>query len=84
MQSLPTRRHGDGSQPPESPSVRVLLVDDDPNFRAWMALLMRRLGFAVEVAVDGVQALEFLNSSVYDLVISDYEMPHHGLLGPRE
>ncbi|HYI10675.1 MAG TPA: diguanylate cyclase [Thermoanaerobaculia bacterium] len=53
----------------------MLIVDDDPNFRAWLALLMRRLGFAVEVALDGVDALEILRVSAFDLVISDYDMP---------
>jgi diguanylate cyclase (GGDEF)-like protein len=55
--------------------VRVLLVDDEPNFRAWLGLLMRRLGFTVEVAVDGVAALEMLRGHTFDLLICDYEMP---------
>ena len=55
--------------------MRVLLVDDDDNFRAWMSLLMRRLGFLVESAADGVLALEHLHSGAFDLLISDLEMP---------
>jgi diguanylate cyclase (GGDEF)-like protein len=53
----------------------VLVVDDDPNFRAWLALLMRRLGFMVEVALDGVHALEILRTASFDLVMADYDMP---------
>jgi two-component system, cell cycle response regulator len=75
MANPPTRRRTDGEQPPEHPSARVLLVDDDDNFRAWMSLLMRRLGFAVETAVDGVTALERLRTAAFDLLISDLEMP---------
>ncbi|HYK05101.1 MAG TPA: diguanylate cyclase [Thermoanaerobaculia bacterium] len=72
----PNRRRGDGEQPPpDPPSVRVLLVDDDDNFRAWMSLLMRRLGFLVETAADGVLALEHLRCGAFDLLISDLEMP---------
>jgi diguanylate cyclase (GGDEF)-like protein len=72
----PNRRRGDGEQPaPEQPSVRVLLVDDDDNFRAWMSLLMRRLGFLVETAADGTLALEHLHAGAFDLLISDLEMP---------
>ncbi|HYH06342.1 MAG TPA: diguanylate cyclase [Thermoanaerobaculia bacterium] len=54
----------------------MLLVDDDVNFRAWLAVLMRRLGFAVEVAFDGIHALEVMHKSgTFDLIIADYQMP---------
>lgn len=75
MQIPPTRRHGDGERAPEAPVVRLLLVDDDDNFRSWMALLMRRLGFTVETAVDGEQALAMLETGIYDLLMCDYQMP---------
>ncbi|HEY0156782.1 MAG TPA: diguanylate cyclase [Thermoanaerobaculia bacterium] len=75
MPNPPTRRRTDADQPPEHPSARVLLVDDDDNFRSWMSLLMRRLGFAVETAIDGIHALERLHEAPYDLLISDLEMP---------
>ena len=57
------------------PSVRVLLVDDDENFRVWLTQLMRRLGFTVETAMDGDHALALLRLSHFDLVVSDYQMP---------
>lgn len=53
----------------------MLLVDDDDNFRAWMTHLLRRLGFAVETAVDGIAALERMRAATFDLLISDLEMP---------
>lgn len=70
----PGRRHADGEQP-DAPSVRVLVVDDDDHFRSWFALLMRRAGFAVEVAVDGLDAMEHLHAATFDLLISDLKMP---------
>jgi diguanylate cyclase (GGDEF)-like protein len=69
------RRHGDSDTPVDPPTVRVLVVDDDENFRAWLGLLMRRLGFTVETAVDGEHALSMLHTAPFDLLISDYEMP---------
>ena len=76
MPTSPQRRHGDTDRQPEPPSSRVLLVDDDVNFRAWLALLMRRLGFTVEVAFDGIHALEVMRGSgAFDLVIADLQMP---------
>lgn len=70
----PGRRHADGEHP-DAPSVRVLVVDDDDHFRNWFALLMRRAGFAVEVAVDGLDAMEHLRAATFDLLISDLRMP---------
>lgn len=69
----PNRRHSDSGELPDH--VRVLLVDDDDHFRAWMSRLMKRLGFAVATAADGVEALDVLRGSWFDLVISDFEMP---------
>ena len=76
MLNPPARRHNDHDQPIDPPSVRVLLVDDDENFRAWLTQLMRRLGFAVECADDGEHALAVLRrEGNVDLLISDYQMP---------
>ncbi|HUR81605.1 MAG TPA: diguanylate cyclase [Thermoanaerobaculia bacterium] len=71
--SPPSRRRHD--PPIDPPSVRVLVVDDDDNFLAWMAKLMRRLGFVVETAHDGESALRVLRESQFDLLVSDYQMP---------
>ena len=53
---------------------RVLVVDDDPEFRLLHAELMKGFGYEVEVAVDGVEALALMSPSI-DLVILDGEMP---------
>lgn len=74
MQPVPGRRHLDGAQP-EAPTVKVLVVDDDPGFREWLAALLRRAGLSADVAGDGVEALESLGKGTFDLVISDLEMP---------
>jgi diguanylate cyclase (GGDEF)-like protein len=75
MPTPSTRRRHDQENPTDPPSVRVLLVDDDENFRAWLTQLMRRLGFAVQTAMDGEHALALLRESPFDLLISDYQMP---------
>jgi len=74
MLTPPSRRRHD-AQPIDPPSVRVLLVDDDENFRIWLTHVMRRLGFTVESAMDGEHALKLLRESTFDLLISDYQMP---------
>ncbi|HYR28735.1 MAG TPA: diguanylate cyclase [Thermoanaerobaculia bacterium] len=70
-----SRRKQDRNGRDDAPSVRVLVVDDDENFRFWLAALMRRLGFAVETAVDGEDGLAKLLARPFDLLISDLEMP---------
>lgn len=59
-----------GAQP-----LRLLVVDDDPNYRAWVAALTRKLGFWVDVAEDGEKGLQRLAGGSYDIAIIDYEMP---------
>ena len=70
-----SRRRQDGDPTHDAPAIRVLLIDDDDNFRHWLATLMRRLGFAVETAIDGVDGLAKLQIRPFDLLISDLEMP---------
>jgi diguanylate cyclase (GGDEF)-like protein len=44
MMTPPSRRRADGDQPPEPSAVRVLLVDDDDNFRACGDRILRDVG----------------------------------------
>jgi len=54
---------------------RVLVVDDDPEFRLLHAELLESFGYAVDVASDGVEALALLSPRV-DLVVMDAAMPN--------
>ncbi len=56
-------------------SKRVLVVDDEPNIVMSLEFLMRRAGFAVDVARNGREALEALNGSPPDLLLLDVMMP---------
>jgi CheY-like chemotaxis protein len=53
---------------------RVLLVEDDPDFRAVLALALELQGYHVRQVECGKQALEFLSSEIPDIIISDLEM----------
>jgi diguanylate cyclase (GGDEF)-like protein len=60
----------------EAHALRVLIVDDDENYRIWLAALLRRFGFAVSTAPDGLAAIEFIEECpAFDLLIVDCEMP---------
>ena len=55
--------------------LRLLVIDDDDNYRAYLAALTRRLGFWVDTAEDGQAGLDRLAQGRYDVAIIDYEMP---------
>ncbi|GJL94574.1 MAG: hypothetical protein DHS20C05_09790 [Hyphococcus sp.] len=61
-----------------SKSARIVLVDDDPILRELAHEQLRNADYDVEVAENGEQALELLNSNDADLVITDLDMPVMG------
>lgn len=63
------------AQPERAAPLRLLLIDDDLNYRAYIAALSRRLGFWVDTADDGAAGLERLAQGRYDVAIIDFEMP---------
>lgn len=57
------------------PFMRVLVVEDDANLAASLAESLRAEGMLVEVASDGVAALEVLRGSEPDVVLLDRDLP---------
>ncbi len=55
--------------------VLLLLVEDDPVNRKVISGLLKKLGLAFQVAENGVQALEKLRQTAFDLVLMDCQMP---------
>ncbi|HQT94044.1 MAG: hypothetical protein B7Z68_08305 [Acidobacteria bacterium 21-70-11] len=53
----------------------VLVVDDDPDFVAFVAATLEGGGFRVLRAYDGVEALEIARRTPPDLVTLDLQMP---------
>lgn len=53
----------------------ILVVDDDPHIRELVGVFLKQEGFAVEEAVNGVDALNHLEKSPADLVVLDIMMP---------
>ena len=56
-------------------SARALVVDDDSTVRYTLRGMLELAGVTVEEAADGVSALESLETSAFDLVITDLRMP---------
>ena len=57
---------------------RILVVDDEESMREVIGIMLRREGYRVDLAADGVQADQQLLNQDYDLVISDIKMPRMG------
>lgn len=60
-------------------SERILIVDDEQIIRESLSFVLKKEGYAVDEASNGVEALEKQEADPYDLVITDIEMP--GLRG---
>ena len=53
----------------------ILVVDDDPQIRRLLRLVLEKAGYGVEEAPDGRQALKVFCKQPPDLVITDIVMP---------
>jgi two-component system chemotaxis sensor kinase CheA len=60
---------------PERPMHRVLVVDDSVMTRTLERTILEAAGYAVVVATDGAHALEILDQTAVDVIVSDVEMP---------
>lgn len=56
-------------------SISILVVDDEESFVEVLEVLLRQEGYAVEVAKDGVAAINALQQRTFDLVLLDVKLP---------
>ena len=65
--------------------TKLLVVDDDLSMREMLELMLTAEGYEVEQAEDGAKAIRMLETSTYDLIISDIRMgPVGGLAVLKE
>jgi two-component system response regulator HydG len=57
-----------------SAKIRILIVDDQRNMRATLAILLRGAGYVTDEAADGETAIERIGAESYDLVLTDLRM----------
>ena len=55
---------------------KILIADDEPNIIISLEFLLRREGYEVVVAQDGVEALAQVRAERPDMAILDVMMPH--------
>ena len=58
-----------------SAGVRVLLVEDDPEIRDFVAMVLNSEGYRVTEANNGKVALDELGRGLFDLILLDMRMP---------
>jgi DNA-binding response OmpR family regulator len=55
---------------------RILVADDDPDFRSLVELVLGNEGYEILTAVDGREALRLATSEKFDLILLDVMMPY--------
>lgn len=63
------------SRPEQSPSLNVLVVDDEPRVRELLRAALNADGHAVEVAEGGDEGLRRFAAGKFDIVVTDKAMP---------
>jgi len=58
-----------------SDKKRILVVDDEPDFASLVQSNLSKEGFDVEVAYDGVEAIEKVKANPPDAIVLDVMMP---------
>jgi len=54
---------------------KILVVDDEPSMREFLAILLEKNGYAARAVASGAEALSLLQQRHFDLIISDIRMP---------
>lgn len=55
--------------------TRILLAEDDDAMRGYLARALERNGYDVTIAATGREALEYVESGTFDLLLTDIVMP---------
>ena len=59
----------------KSPSIKILLVDDEEEVRSSLSTLLSKKGYAVDARDNAPEAVEALLNSSYDVLLTDLSMP---------
>jgi DNA-binding response OmpR family regulator len=57
---------------------RILIVDDEPHVTRVLGMTLAREGYEIDTAVNGMQALEKIETRAPDVMITDVQMPKMG------
>ena len=57
-------------------SAKILIVEDNPDQRDFLAIMLEEQGFTTYTATDGLEGLKQAQNNCPDLIISDIMMPN--------
>ena len=60
---------------------RILIIDDEPQIRSMLRLMLERDGYEVVEAPDGIEGIRVYRQNPADLIITDLIMPHKDGIG---
>src|SRR5690242_5504450 len=75
LSTIPLLQDPRMTEPKTKQSARVLVVDDEQSARSGLEKLLRMEGYAVDTAVDGLNALAIAAEHPPDVVVTDLNMP---------
>ena len=55
--------------------TKILLAEDDDSLRSFLTAALKRAGHEVQAFEDGDKALNALEREVFDLLLTDIQMP---------
>ena len=61
--------------------ARILIIDDEPQIRSMLTLMLERDGYEVVEAPDGVEGIKAYRQHPADLIITDLIMPNKDGIG---
>jgi len=60
---------------------RILIIDDEPQIRSMLRLMLEREGYEVVEAPDGIEGIRIYRQNPVDLIITDLIMPNKDGIG---
>lgn len=63
---------------PPSKRNNILIVDDEPDIREIVGMMLSEQGYRIRTAADGIEALELIKEKAPDLILLDMNMPRMG------
>lgn len=59
----------------EAAKPKALAVEDDETMLEWLSICLKKMGYDVLTATDGMAALNLCGEHVFDLILCDIRMP---------
>ncbi len=71
--------------PTDKNEARILIAEDNKLNQKILQMILKKYGYKATIVSDGIEVLEALNQSTYDLILMDCQMPNmDGYLTTKE